>query len=207
MPSKQDRIMPPLPKGFNSPFWYASLYSFKTFHKVPTARLTPFLKGTGLKVASFVEDGVLRPDFGYVTLEYQSYTAMLGMVNSSTNEVELNIVVYPEADDALVPELTLAEYLAGFEQEKRIGGFHVCVPADNPVAVSAGIAFFGEPKFFAPFVFNVPSPNNPGVTQWNYTVCDPTYVLPTEPNAPPPPPKHGDLPTARRPRHEPAATG
>jgi len=189
MPSRTDVVMPPLPKGYGSPFWYASLYSFKTFHQVPHATLAQFLKGTGLKPAVFVENGALRHDMGYVSIEFQSYTADLGMALSTTNEVELNVVCYPEVDEEMVPELTLEEYLYGYEQQKRIGGFHVCVPADNKVAVSAGIAFFGEPKFYAPFLANVPSPNNPSQkTTWTYTVCDPSYVIPTEPDAPPPPP-------------------
>jgi hypothetical protein len=200
MADQAHSVMPPLPKGFGSPFWYASLYSFKTFHQAPRATLELFLKGTGLKPAAFVDNKVLRPDIGYVSMEFQSYTADLGSGLSTTNEVELNVICYPAARESMVPALTLEEYLYGYEQQKLIGGFHVCVPADNKVAVQAGIAFFGEPKFYAPFLFNVPSPNNPSrQTTWTYTVCDPSYVPPSDPNPPPPPPEmiiyqlNGDL--------------
>ncbi len=200
MANQARSVLPPLPKGFGSPFWYASLYSFKTFHQVPHATLVQFLKGTGLKPAAFVENYALRRDMGYLSIEFQSYTADLGFGLSTTNEVELNVVCYPTVDEQMVPQLILEEYLYGYEQQKLIGGFHVCVPADNKVAVEAGIAFFGEPKFYAPFLFNVPSPNNPTQqTTWTYTCCDPSYVPPTAPGAPPPPPEmviyqlNGDL--------------
>ena len=71
----------------------------------------------------------------------------------------------------------------GQEQTKLIGSFRLHVPADNKFAVKAGIAAFGERKFYDQFCYNVPALNNymkptgsNGVHSeqlWDYIVADP----------------------------------
>jgi hypothetical protein len=159
---------------FFMPFYYASLSSLKIYFTVDADALEPFLKGTTLKVAGF-KDVI---GHGVVSVEFQNYTGHGGNVLETCNEVEFNILAYPDSCASRVPLMSLLEFVKGMDQTKTIGGFRVYVPADNTFAVRAGREVFGEPKFFTRFHYGLPSPNLPNQKTWEYTVHDPHYELP-----------------------------
>jgi hypothetical protein len=155
------------------PFFYSSLSLFFTFYLVDEKLVAPFLKETGLKLARFSDPECKGK--ALVSLNFQNYAAQLSMAVSGTNEVEFNLHTYPETQEKNVPVMALQDYLRGQEQTKLIGGFRLHVPADNAVAVQAGITCFGERKFLTTFNYSVPSPNSPDVATWDYTVLDPSF--------------------------------
>lgn len=176
------QLMPQQPEGFAMPFWYSSLQSFWLYYPVRTDLVRGLLPdlpaGHGLRVAEFEElDGQ-----ALVSLDFQAYTSGGSGFLGFTREIEFNVYVYPESRLPAVPLMPWQEYLRGRDQTKTIGGFRLHVPCDNPVAVQAGTENFGEPKWLASFVYEVPSPNAPDVRTWTYAVYEPC-----DPDASPPP--------------------
>lgn len=177
------QLMPEQPEGFAMPFWYSSLLSFWLYYPVRPDLLTGLLPdlptGHGLRVAEFEElDGQ-----ALVSLDFQAYTSGGSGYLGFTREIEFNVYVYPESRLPAVPLMPWQEYLRGRDQTKTIGGFRLHVPCDNPVAVQAGTQNFGEPKWLASFVYDVPSPNAPDVQTWSYAVyqpCDPASTPPPD---------------------------
>jgi hypothetical protein len=167
------KLMPEQPADFQMPFWYSSLQSFWLYY--PARRdlveaLLPELRaGHGLRLAEF--EGL--PDRALVSLDFQAYTSGGAQFLGFTREVEFNVYVYPESRLPSVPLMTVREYLLGRDQTKTIGGFRLHVPCDNPIAVQAGQANFGEPKWLAAFDYTVPSLNAGGGTTWQYGVYEP----------------------------------
>lgn len=159
-------ILPPIPVGFNMPFYYHSLLDCELFFRVERKILAPFLEGTGLDVATF-EDG-----HGVATFNFQNYTAQFSGFDSIVLEIECNILAYPTSRARFVPRLTLAEFLSGQDQTKLIGNHHFSVACTNANAVQAGIQLFGEPKFLAKINCVVPSLNSPEVLTWSWTCSD-----------------------------------
>ncbi|MBV8841716.1 MAG: hypothetical protein JO307_02795 [Bryobacterales bacterium] len=168
---------------FHFPFYYATLSSLTVFYRAPIKALQPYLTNTTLAPAEVGGRGS-----GVVTMEFQNYTAHLGSGQapsnpgmSTTNEVELNIIAYPERwkQEGRVPDISFEDFVLGQEQTKTLGGYRVNVPADNQVAVKAGADEFGEQKFFTLFDYQLPCENNPpgtSCTDWDYTVLDPAYA-------------------------------
>jgi hypothetical protein len=176
------QLMPPQPPNFTMPFWYSSLVSFWLFYPVrrePLEALLPGLPaGHGIRLAEFEElDGR-----ALVSLDFQAYTSGGSNFLAFTREIEFNAYVYPESRLPSVPLMSWQDYLRGRDQTKTIGGFRLHVPCDNPIAVQAGQDNFGEPKWLASFVYDVPSPNAPDVNTWSYGVYEPC-----DPTTPPPP--------------------
>lgn len=172
---------PPMPPPFQMPFFYASASFFWTYYLVHARAIAGFLEGTGLKVARFSD---VPADRGLVSLNFQNYGSHLGQMLGTTNEVEFNLHVYPACREKDVPIISLDDYLMGQEQTKLIGSFRLHVPADDAVAVQAGIEVFGERKFLTSFTYDVPcansqfqtDPKSPGKRipkPWRYTVNDP----------------------------------
>jgi hypothetical protein len=159
-------IFPPLPPGFNMPFYYASLSTIWVYYAVDPAKVTRHLQGTGLEPALFDGNGLACFDF-------QRYTAHLAPVLSTVNEVELNVLAYPRVRAAQAPSMSLADFLSGNEQTKVIGAFRLHVAADNQNAVNAGKALFAEPKFLTTFNYLVPDLNDPEQDAWDVTCNDP----------------------------------
>lgn len=173
MSSIQDnRIFPPFPPGgeLKMPFFYASTAFFWTFYQANADKLDKYLEGTGLKAVRFAD---MDPNTGLVSMNFQNYTAHLGNGLSTVNEVEFNIHCFPKSQEKYVPSITFDDYMYGQEQTKLIGGFRLHVPADNQFAVKAGIEVFGERKFLTTFQYEVPAPNKPENTTWDYQVNDP----------------------------------
>lgn len=166
-------VFPPVDATFKMPFFYSSLSLIWTYYLVDEAVVLPYLENTRLSPARFTD-----PDCkgkALISLNFQNYAALLGMVVSSTNEIEFNIHAYPTAQKDAVPAISLGDYLRGQDQTKLIGEFRLHVPADNATAVQAGVTVFGERKFLTSFSYNVPALNAPDIVTWSYTVFDPTF--------------------------------
>lgn len=165
------QLIPPLPQGFQEPFWYASLESFWLYYRVePDVLRRKLPDGAGLEVALFdFGDGDLA---GLASVDLQRYTGHGPTYLETTDEVEFNVYVYPEARVPGVPLMSWQDYLLGAEQTKTIGGYRLHVPCDNQIAVLAGKELYGEPKYLAVFDCEVPSLNGPPVSPstWTYHV-------------------------------------
>jgi hypothetical protein len=162
-------LFPPLPKGFQEPFWYASLQSFWLYYRVdPELIREKVPRDSGLEVALF-DFGDGDPS-GLVSIDLQRYTGHLTQILVTTDEVEVNAYAYPKAREPDVPLMPWQDYLQGVDQTKSIGGYRLHVPCDNQVAVLAGQGLYGEPKYLAVFECNVPAPNGPQTTSWEYHV-------------------------------------
>ena len=164
---------PPDDPNFKMPFYYASLSLIWTYYLVDEALVMPYLTDTRLKPARFGDPQAKGK--ALISLNFQNYGSLLSFLIGTCNEIEFNIHAYPAKQERDVPVMALADYLRGQEQTKLIGEFRLHVPADNPVAVQAGVKVFGERKFLTTFDYMVPSLNSPEVTNWAYTVYDPTF--------------------------------
>ena len=171
--------MPPVPKTIQVdievtqtinapiflPFYYASISSFWIYFEVDPGLLRPFLNNTGLAPAIFEGKGL-------VNLNFQNYTAHNGNSLAATDELEFNIVAYPEAREDDVPSFPAECFLLGEDQTKTLGHYRLHVPCDNKFAVAAGKTLYGENKFVAGFSYTVPSLNLPTAKTWQYTIKD-----------------------------------
>jgi hypothetical protein len=180
------QLFPPIPQGFQEPFWYASLQSFWLYYRVDPellrSRLPELPEDDALEVALFdFGDGDLA---GLASLDLQRYTGHGPSYLETTDEVEFNIYVYPKLRSPDVPLMTWQDYLLGAEQTKTIGGYRLHVPCDNQIAVDAGKALYGEPKYLAFFAYQVPSLNGPPSTSWSYEVFKDVTRSP-DPKVPP----------------------
>lgn len=158
--------MPPIPSGYNMPFYYSTITAQWIFFEIDPARARPYLqlRGPGLELY-LVDDG----NRAVVVLVFMKYASHFNDGVSVTLESELNLLTYPLVREQGVPIMSLDALLAGNDQTKTIGQLRLLVPASNPVAVRAGRELFGEPKFLADFTCNVPALNSPGVDTWTYT--------------------------------------
>jgi Acetoacetate decarboxylase (ADC) len=180
-PSKD--LFPPLPTGFQEPFWYASLQSLWVYYRVEPQLLRELLpQGAGLEVALFEFGGDELA--GLASIDFQRYTGHGPSYLETTDEVEVNFYVYPEARVPEVPLMTWQQYLLGGDQTKTIGGYRLHVPCDNPIAVQAGKGLYGEPKYLAVFDYTVPSLNGEPSSAWSYEVFH-ALVDQSDPSAPP----------------------
>ena len=161
--------LPPAPPDMVYPFFYASLTVCEVLYLVEADRLRPYLKDSGLELATF-DDGLACAGF-----DFQMYQRQMTFGMGSTMEIELNIVAYPTERKAQVPALSFADFVAGMDQTKLLGNKRVWVPCDDPIAINAGITLYGEPKFLTQFIPAVPALNSPGVNTWEFTCCDPAY--------------------------------
>lgn len=132
--------LPPIAKGFLLPFYYSSLTNVDIMYLVGKERVTPYLAGTGLAAADFSGQAC-------VSYNFQSYTGQFPWGSSFVQEIELNIVAYPESLLAETAQMTFEEFALGNDQTKLFGNHRVHVPCDNDQAIQAGVELFGEPKF------------------------------------------------------------
>ncbi|MBK7384800.1 MAG: hypothetical protein IPI81_15930 [Flavobacteriales bacterium] len=166
-------VFPPADPVFKMPFFYSSLSLIWTYYWVDEKLVLPLLKDTRLKPARFTDPESKGKVL--ISLNFQNYSAFLGMMISTVNEIEFNVHCYPEKHEAEVPVMSLQDYLYGQDATKLIGEMRLHVPADNAVAVQAGVKCFGERKFLTTFDYMVPTPDAPTVENWAYTVYDPTF--------------------------------
>jgi hypothetical protein len=168
------KVLPPTPNDYQSPWYYASLQSFWLYYLVDPdvlrSRLATLPAADEVDVALF---GVGNDTSALASLDLQRYTGQGPNFLESTSEVEFNIYVYPKVREPDVPQITLDDYLRGWEQTKTIGGYRLHVPCDDINAVNAGKGLYGEPKYLAYFDYDVPSVNGPPYTagtKWRYSV-------------------------------------
>lgn len=151
------------------PFWYASLTTYWVYWQVPTQVLQPY-----------VGDAYVAADIGgsgLVVVNPQLYTSIFNNGQELTTETEFNIVVAPKSAGSRAPHgLALADYLAGNDQTKLLGNLRMHVACDDKVAVQAGRAVFGEPKFVTSFVYDVPTINAPDQHVWSWQCNDPQHA-------------------------------
>ncbi len=174
--STSQSVFPPIPAGLSMPFYYGSLTSFWVFYKVDPLTAAPYLKGTGLKLATFGGAAL-------ASLDLQFYTAAYGVQKnfpkpqpgmSVTTEIEFNIWAYAESMHHLYPAgISAEEFIMGQDQTKTIGGYRVWVPCDNKFAIQAGKGIFGENKFYTVMDFDTPCGNNAMQTTWSYKCYSP----------------------------------
>lgn len=158
--------LPPIPQGFGLPFYYATLYNIEVAFLVDRKRVLSYLENTGLIAADFNGKAI-------VSFNFQNYSGQFPDAVSTTQEIELNIVAYPESQKDNVAFVSAKEYLRGEEQTKIMGHKRVWVPCDADIAIKAGIELFGEPKFKTTFSISLPSLNVPDVNTWSVTCNDP----------------------------------
>lgn len=150
-------IMPPIPEGLAMPFYYASLQTHWVYIPVDLDLAHRALSRTAVEPYVFhdVKTAV-------AVINFQRYTNTGNSYLGTTDEVEFNLLAFPRSAHGRVAKaMTLSQYAYGEDYQKVIGPFRLHVPADNPIAVSAGRNLFGEPKFVAFFDSAVPSLNNP----------------------------------------------
>ncbi len=173
-------LKPKPPAQFSQwPFYYASLQCNWVYWYVDPETARPYVEQangnpTGLRVALFpVEEHGITVDKAVVLLNFQRYTAHYTNALGTTNEVEFNVIAYPANRSPGVPYMPLKDFLDGKDQTKTLGHLRLHVAADNEVAVEAGRAVFGEPKFFGQFVYDVPTLNGPPNCDWKVRLVNP----------------------------------
>jgi hypothetical protein len=166
-PPTTGQPLPPIPKGFGLPFYYSSLSNCEVLYLTDAAVAASYLKGTGLKLATFEGEAC-------VSFNHQLYTAQFPSGASITQEIELNILAYPASLGGIVASVSFEQFVLGDEQAKILGKHRVWVPCDADLAINAGKELFGEPKFKTRFKISIPSPNDATVTTWSFTCQDPT---------------------------------
>ncbi len=178
---------PPTAAGWGIAFAYGTLSCVWVHWRVSPDLVSSFLAGTGFKPALF--DGQ-----ALVNMNFQAYTATASYGLEMTNEVELNLVVFPVAREAFVPDISLAQYLVGMEQTKIIGNFRLAVSCDDLVAIYYGRRVFGENKYPGTFKYNIPNVNGQSSDDmsapalWDVDAFDsPTPIPLTAPDNPPAP--------------------
>jgi hypothetical protein len=183
---------PMMPASDGPPYYYAFLSSLWLYYEVDPAKLDAELARSAPGFSAYRLDN----GRGLVNLNFFSCAALIGQndprayadilkpVDPSsktmpaglgveiTNECEFNIVAYPTARAAQTPKgMKLGDLIAGNDHTKTIGNYRVYVTCDDRIAVYWGVRNFGENKVMThPFLFNVPSPNNPGQLGWSFTV-------------------------------------
>lgn len=156
-----------------TPFYYAGYSGIWVFFTADLGVLTQALAPFGLAPASFQGVGLVNINFfSAVALYGQGFPGNPGA--KGFNETEVNVVAYPVGKADVVPQLSIADFLAGADQTKLFGNYRFWVACDDPIAVAAGQQLFFENKFLTSYSYNVPALNNPGVATFDVTCNDPT---------------------------------
>jgi hypothetical protein len=186
-------VRPVMPESDGRPFfYYASLSSLWVYYQVDPARLDSILSSCAPGFSTYR----LANGMGLVNINFFSFASHSGRNNPDayadilksvdpastttpamfgvepTNECEFNIAVYPTARAGQTPRgMTLGGLIAGKDHTKTIGTYRIYVTSDDRIAVYWGTRNFGENKVLThPYIYNVPSPNNPGQIGWSFTV-------------------------------------
>ena len=147
------KILPTIPEGLGSPFYYGSLSSLALFFSVPTSDVE-------LGANSNLFDPVEISNIAIAAVSFQRYFADFGDNAVIVNELELSTVVVPKTSAKDFSTVALDEFVRGEEQSLTLGHLPVAVACDAKPAVDAGIGLFGEPKFLATMSSQAPSPND-----------------------------------------------
>ena len=158
------------------PFLYSGIQNLWIWYQVDLKLLDAMLAPLGMKAARFADGG----DLGLVNINFFNAAVLYGQGFPGNpgaggfNETEVNIVAYPVAQEASVPtSYTVQGYIAGGDQQKKMGNYRAWVACDNDIAVAAGIQRYFEIKFLAAYQYSVPNGNNkPSQTTWDWTAFD-----------------------------------
>jgi hypothetical protein len=159
------------------PFYYAGIQSIWLYFEAELQDLDDFLKPFKMDVAPVDFNGI-----GLVTINFFNAVALSGVGqpgNRGTagfNETEVSIIACSKKQRDKVPRMEYDEFLKQGDQTKRIGAFRVWVLCDDPIAIAAGRQLFFENKVLTPYDYNVPSLNNPGVSAFEWTCFDETFI-------------------------------
>lgn len=159
-----DLSLPPVQAPYLLPFHYGALHNIGLDYLVESAPVRALLaeRHPDLSVADF--DGR-----ACVTLNYQLYFAQYPNGGGITQEIEYSVIAYPTASADRLARLSYRQFAQGFDQTKLLGIARLHVLCDNPLAIAAGTALYGEPKYPAWFEVTLPSPNGPGGDSWQIT--------------------------------------
>ena len=180
---------PTVPYPFTMPFYYSSLTNIGVYYLVPLENVLSYLQNTGLSPAVFDGKAMVSYNFQLYTGQFSAGLdvpvekwATSGA--AVTQELELNIISYPSCRVREVLPLTALQFIQDGDQSKLLGNHRVWVPCDADIAIAAGEALFGEPKFKTSFLVNLPSPNPvrqdtvpytpEWVQNWGFRINDPT---------------------------------
>jgi hypothetical protein len=166
MTPQNGQLPPAIPSDWGYAFYYGSLSWLTVYYRVPLSVLEPHLNNTGFVPAVFADGD------GAVGLNPMTYGSHLENLVEATTEAELNVLAYPADRASAVPVVAFTDFLLGMEQTKIIGNYRLWVPCDDPIAVEAGRAMFGENKFTTTLPYSFPGPNSPA-TAWTFLCCDP----------------------------------
>ena len=165
----------PASKGF----FYAGIQALWIWWSVELPLLRSYLEPLGLTPYNFGGSGAVNINFFNAAALYGSGQPGNPGI-SGFNETEVNIVGYATKVESGVPQgMSLQDYLTLGEQTKRVGNYRLWVACDDPIAVAYGKQAYFENKFLSPYEYTAPSPNNPGVSAWNWTCYDSTRAQAT----------------------------
>lgn len=181
----------PVMPSFNTPFWYGSFAGLWVYYLVDVEKLNAALASQTTDFRAFdFGGGKGLANINFMTYaghsgqnDPQAYIDILKPVDTGgpvppslgvegSSECEFSIVCYPQAREAQVPfGLSVADFIAGNDHTKTLGSYRMAVPCDDRIAVYWGTRNYGENKVMThPFLYNVPTLNNPGQTAWLFTV-------------------------------------
>ncbi|MFF8957347.1 hypothetical protein [Streptomyces sp. NPDC014894] len=157
--------LPPVAAPYLLPFHYGALHNIGLDFLVDPAPVRALLaeRHPDLRAA----------DFGgraCVTLNHQLYFAQYPNGGAVIQEIEYSVVARPAASGGRLARLSYEEYARGYDQTKLLGIARLHVLCDSALAIAAGTALYGEPKYPAWFEVTLPSPNGPGGDVWEI-VC------------------------------------
>lgn len=160
----QGGARPSIPKGFNSPFVYYSMQNIAVYYLVDKAKVQEII-GDCPELSATVFGG----DKAMFSFNFQRYYAPLGEFSAITQELEVNVVVFPTKQEQSLERVTPQELLLGQDTTRLFGDYHLYVPCDAPIAIQAGKEMFGEPKILCSFDATLPDFNDPTVKEWAFT--------------------------------------
>ncbi|MFJ9406738.1 hypothetical protein [Streptomyces sp. NPDC101393] len=156
--------LPPVAAPYQLPFLYGALHNIGLDYLVDPGPVRGMLAKRHPDLSA--------ADFGgraCVTLNYQLYFAQYPNGGGITQEIEFSIIAHPTASADRLARLSYEEFAHGYDQTKLLGIARLHVLCDNPLAIEAGTALYGEPKYPAWFETTLPSPNGPPGDLWSVT--------------------------------------
>lgn len=159
----QGGVSPSIPKGFNSPFVYYSMQNIAVYYLVDKAKVEEvIIDRPELTTTIFGGEKAL------FSFNFQRYYAPLGEFSAITQELEVNVLVFPTNQKQALERVTPEQFLLGKDTTRLFGDYHLFVPCDAPVAIQAGKEMFGEPKILCGFDATLPDFNDPDVRTWQF---------------------------------------
>ncbi|GAB3127598.1 hypothetical protein GCM10027160_52440 [Streptomyces calidiresistens] len=163
--------LPPIPEPFRLPFYCGAWHNIGIDYLVNFETAANILGRTHPRLAPADFDG--RACF---SLNYQLYFAQYGDGSSITEEVEINIIAYPQGEEHRMFPVSYEQYATGIDQTKLLGIGRIHVLCDNVMAIEAGSKIFAEPKLPARFTATMPSLNGPETSDWHVRVLDADFA-------------------------------